>query len=131
MSDFSLESFVLAFKEANISKAELAKRMKVSPQAVNNYFKSTPSLDTWNKFFKAIGKPELKSYFNDFENIDTAPQVNEAEYQYQARQPEPVEGPHDLVSKLKELSNLYQADLLTKEEFADAKAIIIKKFKDK
>lgn len=124
MSDFSLESFVLAFKEANITKAELARRMGVSPQAVQDYFKHKPSMETWSKFYQAIGKTALTPYASAFDNLETATQVKEDETRYQPSHPQ------DLVSKLKELSNLYKADLLTQEEFAEAKAIVIKKFKN-
>lgn len=126
MGEFSKESLALAIKEAGISKAELARRMKVSPQAVNEYLKGTPTLDTWNKFYIAIGKEPLKQY-SAFDPLQTAPTVNEDDaptYGQSATD-------YNLVGQLKELSELYKAGMLDEAEFVEAKQIVIKKFKCK
>jgi len=126
MGEFSKESLALAIKESGISKAELARRMKVSPQAVNEYLKGTPTLDTWNKFYIAIGKEPLKQY-SAFEALETPHTLNEEDaptYGQSATD-------YNLVGQLKELSELYKSGLLNDAEFAEAKEIVIKKFKSK
>jgi transcriptional regulator with XRE-family HTH domain len=126
MGDFSGESLALAIKESGLSKSEIARRMGVTPQAVNDYLKRNPTLDTWNKFFIAIGKEPLRQY-SAFDELETAPTVNEDDaptYGQSATD-------YNLVGQLKELSELYKNGLLNDGEFAEAKEIVIKKFKSK
>lgn len=126
MGDFSGESLALAIKESGLSKSEVARRMGVTPQAVNDYLKRNPTLDTWNKFYIAIGKEPLKQY-SAFDALQPAPTVNEEDapkYGQSATD-------YNLVGQLKELSELYRSGLLNEAEFAEAKEIVIKKFKSK
>lgn len=124
MGEFSRESFILAIEESGLKKAEIARRMGVSPQTFNDYQKGTPSLETWNKFHKAIGKENIKPYYSAFDNFETTTQVQEDETRYQPS------GPSDLVSQLTQLADLFKLDLLTKDEYLEAKSIVIKKFKN-
>jgi transcriptional regulator with XRE-family HTH domain len=126
MGDFSGESLALAIKEAGLTKSEVARRMGVTPQTMNDYIKRNPTIDTWNKFYIAIGKEPLKQY-SAFDELQTTPEVNEEDaptYGQSATD-------YNLVGQLKELSELYRSGLLNDEEFAEAKQIVIKKFKSK
>lgn len=126
MGDFSGESLSLAIQEAGLTNAEVARLMKVTPQTVNDYIKGNPSLKTWNKFYEAIGKQPLKQY-SAFDALETPPTVNEDDaptYGQSATD-------YNLVGQLKELSELYRSGLLNEAEFAEAKEIVIKKFKSK
>lgn len=127
MGDFSGESLGLAIEESGVSKSELARRLKITPAAINTYIRTkNPSIEIWNKIYAAIGKEPIKQY-STFDVLQTTPQVNEDEppsYGQSATD-------YNLVGQLKELSDLYQSGLLTEAEFTEAKQIVIKKFKSK
>lgn len=124
MGDFSGESLALAISESGISKSELARRLGVTPQAVNDYIKKKPSLETWNKVYEAIGKQPLKNYTSIEDHIPA--QVKEDEESYKKSTTD-----FNFVGQLKELSELFKAGALNEDEFSKAKEIVIKKFSEK
>ena len=126
MGDFSGESLALAIKESGLNKSEVARLMEITPQAVNEYLKGNPTLDTWNKFYIAIGKEPLKQY-SAFDILDKPLTLQEPD----ESKPKQSATDFNLVGQLKELGELYKIDLLTAEEYATAKQIVIKKFKSK
>lgn len=125
MGDFSGEKLSLAIQEAGLTNAEVARLMKVRPQTVNDYIKGNPSLKTWNKFYEAIGKQPLKQYsaFDILDNPLTLQEPDESKPKQSATD-------FNLVGQLKELGELYKLDLLTPEEYTEAKQLVIKKFRD-
>jgi predicted transcriptional regulator len=127
MGDFSGENLGLAIRQSGVSKSELARRLKITPAAINTYIRTkNPSIEIWNKIYAAIGKEPIKQYSAlealqnpHILNEDDAPTYGQSATDY------------NLVGQLKELSELYKSGLLNEVEFAEAKEIIIKNFKIK
>ena len=123
MGDFSGESLRFAIEQSGVSKSELARRLNITPAAINTYIRTKqPSMEIWNKIFVALGREPLKVY-NTTDSKMTIVREEESHYYGGKRV--------SLADELGKLSELFKAHLLTEAEFVEAKKLILDKYKNK